>query len=174
MGLKLILDKFDSEMYLLGMSIKPKTIDNLGIDASDRFAGDRAAFDETIIREAGVGRQAQIDVSEPAYVSEFDLLLGIGGGAPWATTAPPAGYEEQKNRLFAEQIVPRFGSPDKQDALLEKVKEMEIGGKSPTWDPKQENLNFEKQTLVTLLTKMKALNKDAIEIYEGRNLYHRG
>ena len=53
-----------------------RTIDNLGVDVSNRYAQDQEFLDENILKEARrIVPQTQIDVTQPAYPSEFDALF---------------------------------------------------------------------------------------------------
>ena len=56
----------------------PRTIDNLGLDVSTRYAEDQKRLDQQFIKESkAVSAQTQIDVTSPSYGSEFDLLFEI-------------------------------------------------------------------------------------------------
>jgi len=69
----------------------PRTIDNLGVDVSTRYAEDRKALDESFIKEARtIPSQAQIDVSAPSFPSEMEELLHAQpANISWASFPPP-------------------------------------------------------------------------------------
>jgi len=88
----------------------PRTIDNLGVEVSTRYAEDKQILDETLIKEAGViPTQTQIDVTTPFISSELEALLHLQPtGVTWASFFPPARYFEQRKRLFTWQLIPRW------------------------------------------------------------------
>ena len=54
----------------------PRTIDNLGIDVSTRYAEDQKVLDQSLVKEArGIQVQTEIEVTTPFYPSELEALL---------------------------------------------------------------------------------------------------
>src|SRR5580700_120011 len=101
----------------------PRTIDNLGVEVSTRYAEDKKALDETLIKEAkAIPLQTEIEVMTPFYPSEVEALLHFQPtGLAWASFFPPARYFEQRRRLFTFQLIPSMGSDDKQESLSLKI-----------------------------------------------------
>lgn len=148
-----------------------RTIDNLGIDTSNRYAEDKALYDESIalIKEAGtIPSQTKITVTLPSYKSEFDLLFDVEKKqAPWALFEAPTGYRTSRLRLFAEQLIPRLGSPDLQEA---KISRLETLGKD---EPESEAAK-ERQIISTLLNKVHLLDGLLIDTNSKRAQYQKG
>lgn len=153
-----------------------KTIDNLGIETSTRYAEDKAHFDESLIKQARIPLQAQIDVTHPSFTSEVDLLFESDKRhTRWADFNPPLGYSKQKRNLFGEFTIPRLGSLDKRELLLQKLKQMEIGGnEKKSGDSPIEHIMREKQVFISLLTKIEALDQLVIDTNLKRDQYHKG
>lgn len=83
-----------------------RTIDNLGVDVSNRYAQDQEFLDENILKEARrIVPQTQIDVTQPAYPSEFDALFGLSKrNLPWADFVAPFRFNEQKKKVIHTSI----------------------------------------------------------------------
>lgn len=167
----------------------PRTIDNLGVDASTRYATDQKQLDSKIIREAGrVPRQTEIDVTSPSFSSEFDLLFDQPKrNTPWARFSTPDHYNEQRKRLFTYQIIPSLGAQDKNETLeakiLYKIKEMtERQQKDHEGERKEKKAKSaleldeekEKQILIKLLKNLVILDKCMIDINARRMQYQKG
>ena len=169
----------------------PRTIDNLGLDASNRYAADQQEFDHKILKESRVvPRQAEVDVTEPSYSSEFDLLFDIGKkNTPWAQFCMPKNYNEQRKRLFTYQIIPSLGPQDKTESqekkilahLQEKAKQQDEKKDknkkdSPSWEENQEKEEQEKEQkiLVQLLKNLLMLDKCMSDISARRMQYQKG
>ncbi len=105
--------------------VEARTIDDLGIGPSTRFAKDQAYLDKTLIKESSfVSHQTQVDVSSPSFSSEFDSLFQISKRyKPWALFWPPQGFNMQKMRLFTHQVVPSLGTEEFQQSLMQKVRD---------------------------------------------------
>jgi len=174
----------------------PRTIDNLGMDVSTRYAEDQKILDKTLIKEAQVVTgQTQIDVTIPFFPSEVDALLhGTPLQKSWALFFPPALFFEQKKRLFTFQSVPSLGSEDKQasqvDKILaqleklemKKVKERREGkrqGQQQEQEQQEEETILEeeekeKKILTTLLQTIAFIDKLCVDINSRRSQYQKG
>src|ERR1700761_7845842 len=106
------------------MTTPPRTIDNLGVETSIRWAQDQSLREVTTSKESSAITQlAQIDVSQPSFSSEFELLFGsISKKLPWATFLAPEGFLNQKKKLFTFQIIPILGSEERLEAQINRVK----------------------------------------------------
>lgn len=172
----------------------PRTIDNLGIDASNRYAEDRQKLDQNLLVKEGrnLPLPSQIDVTVPYYPSELDLLFDVTPRQlSWADFYPPTGFVDQKKRLFTHQIIPSLGSEDKKETQVkriqarvrlteeknkkegrEKKKEQQVYG----WEDERElqEEENEKKTLLNLLDKIIAFDKFLIDINSRRTQYQKG
>lgn len=173
----------------------PRTIDNLGMDVSTRYAEDQKILDKTLIKEGQVVTgQTQIDVTIPFFPSEIDTLLhGTLLQKSWAFFFPPALYFEQRKRLFTFQSVPSLGSEDKQASQvdkilaqlemleLKKVKERREGkGQGQHHQEQEEEAAVlqeeekEKKILTTLLQTIAFIDKLCVDINSRRSQYQKG
>ncbi len=170
----------------------PRTIDNLGIDASTRYATDQKEFDHKILKESRViPKQAEIDVTEPSFSSEFDLLFDTGKrNSPWAQFCMPNNYNDQRKRLFTYQIIPSLGPLDKTENqekkilahLQEKAKKQGEEKKDRNkkeesdWEPEQqkEEQEQEQKILAQLLKNLIMLDKCMTDIIARRMQYQKG
>ncbi|HSX12576.1 MAG TPA: DUF5399 family protein [Rhabdochlamydiaceae bacterium] len=166
-----------------------RTIDNLGLDISTRYALDKEQVDETYIKEArAILTQAQIDVTVPSYTSEFEHLFGLGrSNAPWADFFAPMGFYEQKKRLFSQRLIPALGTMDKTEAELQRIstlgkvmrkeEEEEKEEKQPQTAEEELEANEkekERKILVTLLKQLQTFDQYLIDINSRRSQYQKG
>jgi hypothetical protein len=166
----------------------PRTIDNLGIDASNRYAEDQKLLDKDLLQEArGIPRQTEVDVTVPYFASELELLLDLQTKVlPWAEFYAPLKYGEQKKRLFTYQVVPSLGSEDRQESQAQKIlakikeraekrekeKEDQQKKKPEKWEVEEEEK--EKTILIALFTLLTSLDKFIIDINARRGQYQKG
>jgi len=162
----------------------PRTIDNLGLDASTRYAEDKKLFDEKLLKEArAIPPATQVDVTTPSFPSEFDLLFETQKRhAFWALFSPPAKFGEQKRQIFTNLMIPSLGEQDKKEALQERVRSIVKKRKKeekivfPSWEEEREEKDrlTEQEILLKLLEKLIVFEKDYLEINGRRGQYHRG
>ncbi len=172
----------------------PRTIDNLGVDASSRYAADQQKFDKKILKESRViPRQAEVDVTVPSFASEFDLLFDSEQrNTPWAKFSMPKNYNEQRKRLFTYQIIPSLGPQDKTENqekkilahLKEKTKQQGEEKKDQrqnqegktSWEEDQEEADREKEQKIVakLLKNLIMLDKCMNDISARRMQYQKG
>jgi hypothetical protein len=169
----------------------PRTIDNLGVEVSTRYAEDQKWLDEKIIKEArAIPLQTQIDVSLPSFASELDILVQSDRTRyVWATFFPPNKYLEQKGRLFSFLVIPSVGSDEKIEALNQKIlaklraisekREAEKGAGKESPDTQFEKKETEeeekeKKALTLLLETIASLDKFLIDINSRRSQYQKG
>lgn len=151
-----------------------RTIDDYGIDASSRYAEDQNYLDKTLLKETRVPQQAQIDVTLPSYSSEFDMLFELGKRhASWADFPPPAGYFEQQRRLFTVLTIPKLGTLDKREVMIQKLTQMGKSGK-PADPVAAERDNSDRQALISLLTRLQTIDQALIDINSNRTQYQKG
>ncbi len=171
----------------------PRTIDNLGVDVSTRYAQDVATLDESLIKDArGITLQTQIDVTQPAFASEFELLFELSKkNLPWAEFQPPIRYNEQKKRVFTHQIIPSLGTLDKRERESAKIiakadsyqkkkqgdqeKEGQKNSQKKFMElQEEEQVKKEKKILIKLLDCIIYLDKDMASIQSKRSQYQKG
>lgn len=171
--------------------VEPKTIDNLGIESSVRWAQDQAYLDKTYTKESPfISLSTQIDVQQPFYKGEFDTLFQITKRfAPWALLYPPTGYNIQKMRLFTFQAIPSLGTHEFLSAQMQKIKDKvennkeartkrreEGKGAEYEWEDQREEEEELKQskTLIALLEYLQNLDVLITQINSRRNQYSKG
>ncbi len=168
----------------------PRTIDNLGVDVSTRYAEDQKILDDTLVKESwAIPVQTEIDVSSPFLSPEIDKFLQIQPTkVTWASFTAPLGYFEQRKKLFTFQLIPSMGSEDKQESqaqkILSKLKSMEkkVHENLETKDKRQlyeeglalEEEEKEKKVLISVLNTISTFDKLIIEINSKRNQYQKG
>jgi hypothetical protein len=164
----------------------PRTIDNLGADASNRYASDQQYYDQKIIKESqSVTAQSQIEVTLPSFMSEWEGLFELRRrNLPWADFQAPARYAEQKRRLFTDHILPALSSEEMIDTQIERVKSRAKKDKernkekrlAERWEEEIEEKDEEKEknTLLLLLNCINLLDKALIEANSRRNQYQKG
>ncbi|MCB1081633.1 MAG: DUF5399 family protein [Chlamydiia bacterium] len=168
-----------------------KTIDNLGIDTSVRWAKDQEYYDRSLIKESSlVSRQTAIDVTSPSFSSHFDTLFQINQRyIPWALLGAPQGYNLQKMRLFTFQTIPSLGSEDFLSAQMQKIqdkvdtskearakrREAGQGAEYPWEDEREEEEELrQSKTLIALLEYLQITDKLITEINARRSQYQKG
>ena len=105
--------------------VEPRTIDNLGLEPSVRFAKDQAYYDHAITAESSyVSTQTEVDVLSPYFTPAFDSIFQMSmRNSPWAFFSAPKGYNDQNMRLFTFQAIPSLGVEELQSANIEKIRE---------------------------------------------------
>jgi len=153
------------------MTTKPRTVDNLGIDASIRYAKDKELFEAGFIEESHlVSQKTAIPVAKPYIPSEYDPLFSVGKSLRWASFSPPPEHLAAYARsLFSYQLIPSLGPYEKQDEDEDKLarleEELDDGD-----DGKKEDL----QAIVSLFKCIRGLNKILATIQMKRAQYQRG
>lgn len=103
------------------MSVKSRTIDNLGIESSRRYAQDVEGFDAKLIQDS---KLAPIDVgvttSEPYAQSLFDVRYSLPRQIPLALFSPPPGEADPAGLFFKNGLLPQ-DFYETRDALLDKL-----------------------------------------------------
>lgn len=170
---------------------EPRTIDNLGLAPSVRFAKDQELIDPSITKEASfVSLQTIVDVASPSFLSEFDRLFQLNQRyTPWAFLIEPKGYNLQKRRLFTHQIIPSLGTEEfllsqvqkirdkvaasKQDRIKQREEE---GGSKYAWEDEREEADEDRESkaLIALLEYIKVLDTLMVQINARRSQYSKG
>jgi|GEM_PF-671857 len=162
--------------------MEPKTIDDLGIEISQRYALDIAEYEKGYYDEAPrVSQQMQVDVTETYYPSHVDAMLGGDlKNHPFPDFYPPMNYTIQRQRTFTHQLLPSLGSDEMLETQIERIKSTvstdEEGVKGKGWE---QVANFDEEakeakTLVKFLHLIQSFDRILKEIHAGRNQYQRG
>jgi len=107
---------------------KSRTIDNLGIDASNQYARNQKELelDRHLIEESRMfPAKAEIAITEPYVPAETFEQISIGPVRIWATFMAPNDYSVKSSRLFSYQFIPSMGSSDRLQAISDKLETME-------------------------------------------------
>lgn len=164
------------------MSVKPRTIDNLGIEASIRYAKDKELFEARFIEESRlISQKTEISVAKPYVPSDFDQLFAVGKTLCWASFQPPPESFQGVSSLFSYQLIPSLGGYEKQEAdsdriealkdALQKHREKQEQNRDRESDDREEK---ERKIIENLLECIKKLDKNLLLINSRRNQYQRG
>jgi len=173
------------------MSIKPRTIDNLGVETSVRYANDKEQLDVRLIDDSKwLPRSLEISVTKPYIPSEFDQLFSSDRHIQWAVFAAPPNYGLQNRTLFSYQLIPSLGTYEKQEADTEKLaalkdvlskrrrqKGQNQQGQSGEQQGEQEEEKEEegeRQILLELFKCIEKIDRSLSFINARRNQYQRG
>ncbi|MDR2539702.1 MAG: DUF5399 family protein [Chlamydiales bacterium] len=166
----------------------PRTIDNLGIEASTRYAEDLRELNPKLLIEArGIQEQTEIEITYPFFLPKLEVLLEPQKQQTWATFTPPKGYFEQKKRFFMSQVIPSLGSEEKHEMQMQKILSLNTFSRKKREDqqqkeeqesgysnPEKEYHEKEKKILVSILQTIMHLDKEIQEINARRGQYHKG
>lgn len=149
-----------------------KTVSNLPIDVSIRWAEDQKMLEESkpIIRDSSLASSAaQTEVVLPTHQSELEVLFGLSQLHPaWATFQKPPGFFSIRRRIFRSQLAPFLGSDEQQDSMISRIQ----GTSGEEHD--KELWEEEKNRLLKMLQLMQLLNKDLIDITTRCKQYQKG
>jgi hypothetical protein len=152
--------------------VEPKTVSNLPLDVSIRWAKDQEILTQTqpLTQDAdSISKHAVSDVNLPTSQSQVEALLGLYTRNPtWAAFQMPKGFIGQRRRLFTSQLVGFLGSDEQQDTLITRIQ-----GASGEEQDKDE-WDQEKNLLLQVLKLMSMLNKDLIDIVSRCKQYQKG
>jgi hypothetical protein len=152
--------------------VEPKTVSNLPVDVSTRWAEDQKFLEESspLIKESAIIPQhAQSEVILPAPQSQIDILLGLVTRHPtWALFQMPQGFSSQRRRLFTSKLIPFLESDEQQDTLMARIQG--VSGE----EQDKEAWEREKSYLIHLLKLLHTLNKDLIDIMSRCKQYQKG
>jgi hypothetical protein len=164
------------------MSIRSKTIDNLGIRANERYAKDQNLFEAQFIKESRlIPQKTEISVLKPYVPIEFEEFFSLGKQVPWAVFSPPPNYYPETKPLFSYQVIPSLGTYEKQEDdedkleglkdVLEKHHKKRKVAQSLEETKDEER---ERKILVSLFQCINHLDKALSFINARRNQYQRG
>lgn len=149
-----------------------RTVDNLGVDISIRYAEDQKNLDSKLIRDASTAaQQTEIDTITAIYPSELNRLLAIDQrGTPYAGFSQPENFESQKKRLFSgNHVVPFFGSQEKKELQIQRIQATaEMSNVDPTIWKKESDI------FLSLLQKLTYLDECLEDINGSRAQLQKG
>lgn len=162
------------------MTVKPRTIDNLGIETSSRYARDKTQLDTKIVEESRfIPQKAEVSVLKPYLPTEFEEYLIPGKFVIWASFAPPPEFFGSSKALFSYQLIPSLGGYEKQDADTDRLEALEGAihkqfeeGKQDQQEQQEEER--ERKTLLGLLKVIGKLDRVLSHINSCRNQYQKG
>jgi hypothetical protein len=157
---------------------KPRTIDNMGIETSSRYARDKAVHDPKLIEDARfIPQKTEVSVVKPYLSAEFEHYLAPGKLTLWASFAPPPEYLAYGRPLFSYQLIPSLGSYEKQEDDADKLEALQDTLNKSFQEGKQDGQQEEEKernTLLFLLQTIGKLDRALSLINARRNQYQRG
>lgn len=164
------------------MSIKPRTIDNLGVDASIRYAKDQELVGTQFIEDSRlIPQKTAVTVATPYTPSEFDQIYSVGKTASWALFSPPPNYFLTDKGIFSYQLIPSLGdyekfesNEDKIETLEDPLKKFYERSRQGQSDDGQEQNEKDRKRLLALFQCIQTLNKALTSINARRNQWQRG
>ncbi len=159
------------------MSVKPRTIDNLGVDSSIRYAKDKELLDTRFIEESKwIPKKTEVSVTKPYIPTEFEQLFSPARTVQWALFDAPPDYGANARALFSYQLIPSLGTYEKQEADEEKLAALEdaIHKREKNQDQGSQEEEKERQAILALFQCIKKLDKTLSMINSRRNQYQRG
>ncbi|NGX45166.1 MAG: hypothetical protein K940chlam2_00309 [Chlamydiae bacterium] len=144
-----------------------REVSNLGLDAYNRYARDQDTLDKTLLKEArSIPLQTQVDVTQPSYKSEFEMLFSLGAErTPRALFSPPEHFEEGSIKLFTYHISKVIGGPERQESNIERLTAFPVAG---------EEKKSEKETLLKSLNTFLDIEKQKVDIYSFLGQFKKG
>lgn len=167
------------------MTSNPRTIDNLGYEASQRYALDQQALNETKFftqDSAALSKQAKIDVKTPAFHSELDQIFQAEKkNTSWAQFSPPMSSHNKSGSFFTYELLPSLLLQENNEHYKKKIlslKEKQEKNSSEQDDPdtlsEKEEEERRKKALINLLDCILHLDKCMIYVQTKRSQYHKG
>ncbi len=163
---------------LKNMTLKPKTIDDLGIDASIRYAKDQELLEPRLLSEAQlISNKTTVSVLRPHLPNEFAEKFGFKQQTLWATFSPPPAYFSSSPDLFSYQLIPslwRSEEMQEQDPVLLVEEGLQRERPQDQSDEEQKEEEEEKKVIVALIECMGRIDQSLELINARRNQYQRG
>jgi hypothetical protein len=164
------------------MTVKPRTIDNLGVDASIRYAKDQELYEAKLIEESRlIPQKTEVSVVKPYVPSEFDQMYSVGKTISWALFSPPPHFFGSDKGIFSYLLIPSLGDFEKLEADSDKLESLEDvlkkpyqGKKEGQSDEERQKEEKDRQVLLALFQCLNKLNKALGLINARRNQYQRG
>jgi hypothetical protein len=168
---------YNKKKHEVMMSVKPRTIDNMGVDTSSRYARDKATLDTKLVEESRfIPSKTEVSVVKPYLPTEFEEFLFPNKLTLWASFSPPPEYLSSAKSLFSHQLIPSMGGYEKQEADSDKLEALEDALNKGHRDNKQgqQEEERERKILLNLFKTIGILDRTLIFINSRRNQYQRG
>lgn len=150
------------------MTIKPRTIDNLGVEASKRYAQDQKLVDKDLLSSKNLPPRTDITTMRPYVGNEYVTLFESGRTVSWAHFAMPPQFMTSARRLFTYLLVPSLGSIEKLQADADKLESLKD---ALSEDPEGEK---KRKALWELYQLLLSLNRMLGTMNARRNQYQKG
>ncbi len=165
-----------------------KTIDNLGVEISTRFAKDLEQTQIQLISESKVVTpKAQIDVTSPAFKSAYDSMFGLRQrNKEWAIFQKSNAFDRTSSRIFVHHLLPSIRSDefglmesDRIKARLQSKKKKRLQEKPQReydWEERYEDEEElkESEILLFFIQAVQNLDKSLLAINASRSQYQKG
>jgi hypothetical protein len=160
------------------MTSKSRTIDNLGLDASVRYAQDQKLFEAQFIEDSQiVARKSEIPVFRPYAPSDFDLIFGTGKTTMWASLPTPPKMATAMHSLFSYSLIPSLKMDEDHQDLEEALQgafDHQREQNPDSSDEEKEEEEKEKEILIAFVQCVAKINQSLQLINSRRNQYQRG
>ncbi len=159
------------------VSTKSRTIDNLGVDISVRYAQDKELQDTKFIEESrSIPKFIEQSVLTPYYPSELDILFGVEKrNAPWADFIAPLNFFQGIKNLFSFQLIPSLGPIEKQEEEKQKITDYKKKKKKKKlFSREEEEEEKERDVLISLFSCLLFLDKNLESTNAKRGQYQKG
>ncbi|MCP5510156.1 MAG: DUF5399 family protein [Chlamydiales bacterium] len=165
-----------------------KTVDNLGVEISSRFAKDLESVQTQLISESKtISPKTHIDISTPAFKSAFDTMFDLRRrNKEWAIFHRPSTVHWGNARIFGSHLLPlvrsdEFGLLERERIMARrstsKKKRLEEKAKNAyDWEERYEEEEEQKESdiLLFFIQAVQELDKSLIEINGRRSQYQKG
>ncbi len=150
------------------------TIDNIGIQHSNRFALDQQYGEPGLVDNAKFGQQAaQVDASDSFKQTDLANLFQTNRrNLTWSLFNSPDGFLWQTARVFTAHPIACLGSEEFQQARIDKVRQYSEQ-RSQSGKEKATG-NQEAATLLGLLTCLQTIDRELKAINARRSQYSKG
>lgn len=163
------------------MSVKPRTIDNLGIETSSRYARDKELQDTKLIEDSRfIPTKTEVSVLKPYVSLELQEYLLPTSLTLWASFEPPPAALFSGRPLFSHTLIPSLGGAEKQEEDMDKLEALEDTLSKPFKDGRgqdqreQQEEEKERKILMELMKTIRKLDRTLEMINSRRNQYQRG
>ena len=152
------------------MTVKSRTVDNLGPEVSARYAQDQKLYDKRLVEESRViPQKAEAFVAVPAApASDFEKKYSLARTFSFAFFSPPNTGLISEGMLFSYQLIPNLGGTEKMEANQEKLQRL-----GDTLRPQNKEAK-EQRIILALLVCISHFNKTLALLNSKRNQYQRG
>lgn len=153
------------------MSIKSRTIDNLGIEASNQYAKGQEALASGLVedsRKFTITAEGGLPPYIPAEGIDSFTIFSMKGHTVWAAFSPPANYSALSPRLFTYSFIPSLGGSERLQTLADKLESLE------KTIPQDRVQHHECKTLHSFVIDLVKFCRTHELIQSGRNQYQRG